>query len=275
MKLHLARHGPDSAAPVLLLHGFTGSSAAWGEKLLARLAQRIPVLAVDLPGAGRSRLPRGPEALDLSRVLDALEGVLDECGVEHAHWLGYSMGGRIALAAALLRSERVDRLILESASPGLETEVERNRRRGTDAELARKIEARGIKWFVDHWMSLRLFRTQSVLPPEVLKTQRERRLANSPAALATLLRRLGTGSLPSFWPRLAQVGAPTLLLTGGLDRKYEALARQMVRGMPRALHRSIPGVGHTVHLEAPDRWLDAVCSFLAGAPRDTGSAVGG
>jgi len=268
VRLHVARRGEGSDPPTLLLHGFTGSSEAWGESLLEELSRRRTVLAVDLPGHGRSALPSVPDALDFSFVLDALEKLLDQEGVERADWVGYSMGGRIALGAAALRPRRVRRLVLEGASPGLETLSSRSARARKDEALARQIQDRGLEWFVGHWMSLPLFRSQATLPSRVIEAERRRRMANDAASLAAALRGLGTGNQPSLWPMLRTVFAPTLLLTGSLDRKYEALARQMARALPQVRRRSVAGVGHTVHLEAPERWLKGVISFTS--PRDRG-----
>ncbi len=248
--------------PVLLLHGFTGSAGAWGSVIPEALSRHRTVLAVDLPGHGDSPPPSGPEGYRWERVLEAVLAALDAHGAESADWVGYSMGARLALAAAVEHAGRVRRLVLESGSPGLETAASRERRRRSDAALARRIESRGMEWFVDHWMGLSLFATQRRLPAEVQAAERKRRLANTPEVLGHTLRGMGTGSQPSYWACLGEVRAPTLLLTGALDRKYEAMARQMEEALPRARRRSVPGAGHAVHLEAPGRWLEAVQPFL-------------
>jgi 2-succinyl-6-hydroxy-2,4-cyclohexadiene-1-carboxylate synthase len=263
LRLHAAVLGePSERPPVLLLHGFTGSAEAWGGALLSGLAARRRVIALDLPGHGRSRIQEGEVAPDIEETV-ALVGVcLDELGVERADWIGYSMGGRVALAAAVLSPGRIRRLVLESASPGLETEEQRATRRTEDEALASHIEERGLEWFVDHWMGLPLFESQRRLPAEVLETARERRLANDPRGLALALRRLGTGSQPDFWPDLPLVEHPTLLITGGRDTKYEGIAERMGAGLPDVRWATLPSAGHTVHLEAPGAWLDAVTAFL-------------
>lgn len=256
--LHLHVEERGAGDPLLLIHGFTGSVEAWGEPILSGLAAHHRVLAVDLVGHGRSSRPHDRRRYALDEVLSDLLEVLDAADVERARWVGYSMGGRVALAAAVFHPERVGSLMLESASPGLDTEVERAERRRADEALARDLEKEGIEPFVDRWMAMPLFSTQRALPDDVLHRARERRLSNDPRALAACLRGLGTGAQPSFWDRLRELSVPTLLMTGEEDRKFTTIARQMTEVIPDATVEVVPGAGHTVHLEAPDAWLDAV-----------------
>lgn len=250
--------------PILLLHGFTGSVEAWGDVVLEGLVgQGFRVLAVDLPGHGRSDVPDSPDRYRIEAVVEDLVEVLDARDVERADWVGYSMGGRVALGGAVLRPERVRSLVLESASPGLELEEHREARRRSDDALARRILDRGIEAFVDEWMDLPLFASQRRLPDAVLSRTRRRRLRCSPRGLANTLRGLGTGSQPSFWSDLESLPHRTLLLAGSLDAKYVEIARRMAARIPGARRRVVPDAGHTVHLEAPETWLRSVCEFLA------------
>ncbi|HSR41195.1 MAG TPA: alpha/beta fold hydrolase, partial [Longimicrobiales bacterium] len=181
-----------------------------------------------------------------------------------AVWIGYSMGGRLALAGGVLRPDRVAALVLESASPGLAGPDERAERRALDEERARTLEEGGLEAWVDAWMSLPLFASQRELPEEVRARERRRRLRSSVEGLAWSLRELGTGSQPSFWDDLPGLDVPVLLLTGARDEKFCDLADAMASKLPRARRATIPGVGHAVHLEAPDAWLEAVGDFLDG-----------
>lgn len=219
------------------------------------------MVAVDLPGHGSTPAPSSGEGA-FSATLAALLRLLDAEGISSADWIGYSMGGRIALAGALMHPHRVRRLVLESASPGLATPRGRELRRGRDEALARRIEERGIAAFVDFWMGLPLFASQKRLPEPIRQASREARLRQNPDALARSLRALGTGTQPSYWSHLSHFAKPVLLLTGALDRKFEELADRMAEAFPAARRRTVPEVGHTVHLEAPAAWVEAVVSFL-------------
>lgn len=263
LRLEVTLRGPEGGPPVLLLHGFTGCAGAWREPILSGMVDRgLRVIAPDLPGHGRSDAPPEPSRYRMRRVLDDLGDVLDHLEVERCPWVGYSMGGRVALAGGVLRPGRVERLVLESASPGLATEEERAERRRRDEALAGRIEDEGIEAFVSYWMGLPLFATQRSLPDAVLEEARARRLSQRPRGLAASLRGLGTGSQRSFWGRLEEIRTPLLLLTGREDGKYEALARRMLKRLPDARHVTVAGAGHTVHLEAPGTWLEAVTTFL-------------
>ena len=264
-RLRVLRRGGDDGGdtPVLLLHGFTGCAEAWGEGILAGLARRRAVLAVDLPGHGESPRSADPDRYGFNGVLADLLEILDRENVASADWVGYSMGGRLSLGAAVLHPDRVRRLVLESTSPGLATPEERSRRRRFDEGLARKLESEGMERFVDAWMGQPLFASQVQLPGTIFRDARRRRLRNDPGSLAACLRGMGTGSQPSYWDRLPEVMAETLLLTGALDEKYEGLARKMALRIPAARHVSAPDAGHAVHLEAPRAWLDSVLPFLS------------
>ena len=135
--LNVEEHGQGPA--LVLLHGFTGSAADWRDHVDS-LASSHHVLAVDLPGHGASDAPNNPEAYRMERCVDDLAALLDLHAIERASWLGYSMGGRVALAFTVTHPDRVERLILEGASPGMADPNERRERMVRDETLAASIE---------------------------------------------------------------------------------------------------------------------------------------
>lgn len=243
----------------VLVHGFAGSSAAWGPRLIDGMAGAglTPVL-VDLPGHGADVGAADPARFTLAASLARIEAA----GAWPADLIGYSMGGRLALHFAAARPSQVRRLVLESSSPGLATASERGARRAADAELAAHIRERGIDWFVDHWESQPLFASRSRLEAGTRGVQRALRLRNDASSLARALEGLGQGELPSLWDRLPTITTPTLLVVGELDAKYVDIAERMGGAMPNARIAVVPDAGHTVHLEAPVDWLAEVTDFL-------------
>ena len=247
----------------LLLHGFTGCSSSWGRALAALRTLGGDVSALDLPGHGARGVVRDSSASSLESILSEVDESLSPEGGNRA-LIGYSMGGRIALHYAHGNPGRLDRLVLESASPGLDSEEERAQRIAADEELADALEREGLEAFVDRWEALPLFATQRALPGSIREELRERRLLGHASGLAWALRVLGTGRLPSLWDALPGIDVPTLVLVGGLDAKFLEIGERMAEQLPRASLHVVPDAGHAIHLERPDAWAQAVGDFLGG-----------
>ena len=247
--------------PLLLLHGFTGSAAGWGPQV-AGWGPFFTTLAVDLPGHGRSGSPPEVAAYTMAATVADLVAGLDRLGVARAHVLGYSMGGRVALALALAHPDRVGALVLESASPGLADAGERAARVAADAALADRIEREGVPAFVDYWETLPLWASQARMSAEARAALRDQRLQNTTVGLANSLRGLGTGSQPPLWDRQPALACPTLLVAGGDDAKFRDLARRMAEAIPDNELLLVHGAGHAVHLEQPAVFARLVRDFL-------------
>lgn len=250
--------------PLLLLHGFTGAAASWSPHI-PRLAGVRRVIAPDLLGHGATGAPGDPHRYRMERAVADLLALLDALDAPRADVLGYSMGGRVALSLAAAAPRRVTRLILESATPGLVDPEERAARVAADEALAATIEREGVAAFVARWESLPLFAGHAGLPAETRERLRAGRLANRPGGLAGSLRGMGTGRMPALWEQLGELGMPTLLVAGALDEKFSAIARRMAALVPRARLAIVPDAGHTVHLERPDAFTEAVLGFLGAA----------
>lgn len=257
-----------SGDPLVLLHGFTGSSENWHE-LMNALSRTFRVIAVDLPGHGRTEKTDDVTRYDMSRVASDLAQLLGVLGASPAHWLGYSMGGRLALYIAIYHHPVVCSLTLESASPGLKDTGERHERRLRDEALAETLETKGIEEFVDAWERLPLFSTQLNLPVDIREMVRRQRLTNSAKGLARSMQGMGTGSQPSLWAELKTIDRPVLLVTGALDTKFVAINQQMAADLPDGRLKIIAGSGHTVHLEQPTIFASIIGEFLALVSRNS------
>lgn len=258
LHVETAGEGP----PVLLLHGFTGSTRTLDGVAAGLRAAGFATIAVDLPGHGRSDAPRDPAAYAMERCATALARVLDAAGAPRAAVLGYSLGGRIALGLAVARPERLRGLVLVGASAGLADPAERARRRRADEALADAIERDGLPAFVERWTALPLFASQARLGPAFLAAARAQRLANRPGGLAASLRGIGAGAQPPLHDALARLAVPALFVAGAEDAKFRAIAEDLARRAPRARTVWIPGAGHAAHLEQPDAFLAEALAFL-------------
>ena len=234
---------------LVLVHGFTQTSACWGP-IDVRLADDHELVLIDAPGHGASSdvtldLPEG------GRAIAAAGG--------RGTYVGYSMGARFVLHAALAEPGRVDRLVLVSGTAGIEDAAERAARRRSDEQLADHILDVGVPAFLDEWLALPLF---AGLTDD--RRHRQARLANTAAGLASSLRRAGTGTQLPLWDRLAELEMPVLVVAGADDAKFTALAEQLAADIgPNAEPAIVAGAGHTAHLEQPDRFLAILRDWLA------------
>lgn len=261
---HVSARGDSGigAPHVVLLHGFSGSTRDWERtsEALGRAGARA--ISIDLPGHGATGAPGDRSRYSMAETAHDLCELLDGLRVRSAHWVGYSMGGRLALYIAAMRPDRVESLVLESASAGYEGLAARATRLKSDEALADEIESRGIEWFAEYWASQPIFDSQRSLSIAARAAVRDRRLRNDPVGLAGSLRGLGQGAQPWLGGRLAGVRSTTLLITGTLDEKYTVLAASMATRMPHATHLAVPEAGHNVHLEQPEAYERALLDHL-------------
>jgi 2-succinyl-6-hydroxy-2,4-cyclohexadiene-1-carboxylate synthase len=270
VRLHVesAGVGPD----VVLLHGFTGSTQSMRE-VAAALAGHFRTLSVDLVGHGRSDAPDDPEAYALPRCARQVAGVLERLAPRGAHLLGYSMGGRVALALCAAQPERVKSALLVGASAGIADAEARAERRRRDAALAERIEREGVPAFVDAWMAQPLFESQRRrLSAAELAAARAQRLDNRAAGLANSLRAMGSGAQEPLHDRLATLHTPVCLITGAEDARFRAIAADLAGRIPAAQVQEIPEAGHAAHLENPRALLRAARRFFDEAEAARGSA---
>lgn len=250
--LHFDVHGrADRARRVVLVHGFTQTRKSWGP-IVEGLAKDRQVVAVDAPAHGLSSGYRVG--------LEEGARLLGEVGNEAAY-VGYSMGGRLALHLALAAPYLVKRLVLVGATAGIDSDHERAARRAADDVLAAGLEKDGLDAFLERWLANPLFAT---LPRE--RAGIEDRRENTADALADSLRLMGTGTQLPLWDRLQELTMPVLFVVGEHDEKFTAIAHRMAErwgGPPGTAHVAIVhGAGHAAHLERPDAFLTYVVPFL-------------
>ncbi|PPA71753.1 2-succinyl-6-hydroxy-2,4-cyclohexadiene-1-carboxylate synthase [Jeotgalibacillus proteolyticus] len=256
---HLESKGKGE--PILFLHGFTGSGETWKEAVKG-LEEEASIILLDLPGHGKTVLPEMPSRYSMEEACRDLAKILDSLKLEKVNVVGYSMGGRAALSFACLYPNRVNKLVLESASPGLDQMADREARKQQDDKLADFIEAEGMKAFVDKWESIPLFASQRTLPAPLQNEIRKQRLQNKPNELAQSLREMGTGSQPSWWYRLSTLSNETLLLVGEEDKKFCIIAENMEKKLPNAKKIIFSGAGHAIHVEQPKKFGTIIKEFL-------------
>ncbi len=255
-ELHAESVGDGPA--LVLAHGFTQTGRLWGG-LGAGLDPGRRLVLVDLPGHGGSAAVRA-DLRSGARLLGRAGGAGD--------YLGYSMGARVCLHLALERPDLVQRLVLISATAGIDDEGERTERRRADQALADRLDPPDggpptdtVAEFVRRWVTGPIF---GDVPEAALGLEERER--NTAAGLASSLRLAGTGTQVPLWDELGRLGMPVLVISGANDAKFTTLGHRMVRAIgPNATAVVIPAADHAPHLQQPHAVTDAVQSFLTAA----------
>lgn len=251
--LNVISHGEDQAGvPLLIVHGLFGTGRNWGV-IARRLADRRPVLAVDMRNHGDS--PRAPTqtyqdmAADLAEVIAAHGGQADV--------LGHSMGGKAAMVLALTRPDLVRRLIVADIAPVAYAHTQSHRIAAMKAmdltDLSTRAEAdRRLSATVED-PGLRAFFLQSL----DLKSRPARWKLNLDVLDAAMPGIIG------FPQVTGQYDGPTLFLTGALSDYVLPAHRPAIQALfPKARFARLACAGHWLHADKPREFEAAVATWL-------------
>lgn len=226
----------------MFVPGFMQRGEAWAP-VARRVAERYPTTCLDFD----------------THTLEGRLAELRTAAPRGAVVVGYSMGGRLALHAAIGEPDRYGALVLVGASAGIEDRDERRARLVADRELADRIESQSIERTVSEWERQPVFAGQS---QELVEAQRPLRLAHRPADLASLLRTAGQGAMEPVWDRIPSLSMPLLAIAGERDTRYADLAARLAELAPRGRSAAVPAAGHAAHLEQPERVAQLVLDSL-------------
>jgi 2-succinyl-6-hydroxy-2,4-cyclohexadiene-1-carboxylate synthase len=236
----------DGSREFCFVHGFTQTGKSW-----ATAAQAIGDSTntfVDAPDHGESQ----GVTLSLQETGDELADIAFGKVL-----VGYSMGARMALHAAIQHPYAMTGLVLVSGTPGIEDDSERAARVKADEELASRIESIGTSAFIQEWIRQPLFAKSKFSKEEI-----EDRSRNMPASLATSLRKCGTGQQEPLWVQLQEINIPVLLICGVRDEKFSDIAKRMNQLIPHSTLRILDKAGHNAHLDQPEAFAQAINWWL-------------
>jgi pimeloyl-ACP methyl ester carboxylesterase len=239
--------------PLLLLHGWPTNSREW-RRQVDGLADEFRVVAWDAPGAGRSSDP--PETFRLADWADVLAGFIEALGLQLVHVGGLSWGGGLALELYRRHPTIVRSLILMGAYAGWGGSLPAE----TVGERLELMERNALAP-PRHWVPALIPTLVAEEAPSEIRGELASIIAElHPTATRTALRAFAEADLRDVLPR---IDVPTLMLYGAQDvRAPSSVWGPLHSTIPGAELVLIPGVGHMVDMEAPDRVNDELRTFL-------------
>ena len=262
LALHVERSG--HGAPVVLWHGWAMNLRVF-DALRENLQRDFQTIAVDLPGHGRSAWRTTVSAVSAAQ-LDALDSLLHPLLATLPHnstLVGWSLGGQLALRAAMLAPERVARLVLIATTPRLLRAADWPH--GVDAALLALMRARvheDSQAMVDEFLELQLRGCRNAVPLlHALRTT----LPMHGAALAPALHSgLEVLTYTDLRPLLSQVNQPTLVVGGQYDRiTHPRAAAALAHGLSNARYHEFARCAHAPFLSHADEFIVLLREFIA------------
>lgn len=229
-------------APIVLLHGSTGTGRSNWSAIAPRLAQDYYVIVPDCRGHGRSNNPK--HSYSFKEMADDTAELIRSLGYEHAHVIGHSNGGNLALVTLVEHPEIIQTAIPQAANAWISPDLPERQPGLFDPERVEREDP--------EWMNQMVAWHSDIYGPEYWRE----------LLLLTVKELI---SEPNYTPEdLAKVRRPTLVIQGENDRvnaPYEH-AQFIARYIPQAELWIPEGIGHSVHLEIPDIWVEKVLDFL-------------
>lgn len=241
----------DVSNRLVFLHGFTQTHHHWHEcahLVATRLTDPPAIAFVDLPGHGLGD--------DDHRSIEEVADELPRLGGAGTY-VGYSMGGRHLLAAAVRRPPEIERIVVIGANAGLTDPADRAARAAEDERRAERVEQVGVEAFVDEWMAMPMF---AGVPSN--ESDRRHRCRNTASGLAASLRLAGTGAQEPVWDALPEISVPVLVLAGERDVKFVDIGRRIAGTIPAATFAVIPDAGHAAFGERPEATAELIAAWL-------------
>jgi pimeloyl-ACP methyl ester carboxylesterase len=273
--LHYADFGGEGPT-VVLVHGLGGAHTNW-LAVGAQLARRGRVVAVDLPGFGRS--PRSPRGTSMRVLGEALQGFVDAMSTEPVVLMGNSMGGALAILEAYSRPQRVEGMLLvcpalppvpgTRVDPGWMGTLAMAAMPGGHLLLRMQASKVGPEKHVRELLDLCCVDATRI-PPEIVEAHlalaRERAsILSAQQSFAEASRSLmGHLMLGRTLRRALRAGGPKALIVHGQgDRLVDVRAsRAVAAANPRFELKELPGVGHVPQLETPDAFVEIALGWL-------------
>lgn len=255
--VHLVHDGPETAPPLLLIHGSGASGTTW-EPMVPALAERFHVLRIDLPGCGRSSRASSYTVPDQA---DRVAAVLDELGLaKDVAVVGHSSGGYVATALAERRRDLVGPLVLLSTGPNMEA----LRPEPALVRLLTGAALGALVWPLRTDALLRKGIAATAAKPVTISDEAVDDLRRTSFRTFRAIMRANRDYIAeqSIPERLRRIGRKPLVIFGDADPRWEPASAHAYDVVPGSRVAYLAGVGHVAMLEAPDETAGLLLDFL-------------
>ena len=258
LSVRVSAQGAQQATALVFLHGIGGRASGWAPIQQACAAAGYTSLAWDMPGYGDSPLIA---AYDFDGLADALAALMDTHGLQKAVLVGHSLGGMVALQMWAKHPSRVAGLVLAASSPAF-GHGSGDFQQAFIAQRLAPLEAGKRMQDV----------AEGLIPTMVAPGFEGPGLAQAKACMGSITPatyKAALGALVQFEQRAAlpTITVPTLCIAGEHDRTAApSVVQRMADKIPNAQYQCLAGVGHLLTFEQPDRFADALLSFLRSIP---------
>ncbi len=249
--------GPPGAPPLLLIHGFTASSASFLSNIRG-LRQHFTVVTTDLLGHGLSEAPEDPALYTPEATVARLSALIDHLGHNDVLLCGHSLGGAVALRFALDVPHKVAGLVVINSNSAAGTPEWRENVQPGLLAMAARVREEGTGFL----KGSRLYpASSSRLPADARELLTADFESLTPAGVAGTAESLVAGV--NAWERLPELAVPTLIVIGDRDADFVASAPEFLERLPARQTRwvTLEGAGHAANLESPEEFNAALVGF--------------
>ena len=255
LRFHFTEWGQVGAPPILLLHGTNQSSHSWDLVSLA-LATSYHLFALDQRGHGDSEWSRELDYSTMAMAEDAIAFARDR-KLKRPIVIGHSMGGRVALLAALREPDLARALVLVDSGPEMNTSGGRTIRNF----IHNNREFDNIDQFIDNVVAYDPYRKREHIERTVKYNMFQR--ADGKYVSKNDHRRLADSRTAIDLDDVSALPHPVLVVRGGNSNVFTAEAGERLVGtLPDARLVTVPNCGHNVHSQNTPGFLAAVKPFL-------------
>ncbi len=251
-----------AGTPILFVHEFAGDYRSW-EPQVSYFARRYRCVVYNARGYPPSDVPPDVASYSQEQAVEDAVAVLDAAGIERAHVVGLSMGGFCTLHLGLRHPGRALSLVVAGCGYGAQPEKQ-EAFRAESAAIADLIEAQGMPAFAERYATGPARVQLQNKDPRGWDEFRRMLAEHSTTGSANTMRGVQRGrpSLYALASELASLRVPTLVMTGDEDEGCLEPDLMLKRTIPASGLLVVPKTGHTLNLEEPALFNQAVLDFI-------------